>query len=199
MNSSGAIEGCMVNLRRMATDETGVEFRTLVHFLQQENPVFDELIELANTDPSKPYGRQVLLETEALEVMVAAWTRGVPCAPHDHGGSAGAVRVLQGRAHHRIWSVRDGQLQLVREEHVEAGGVMACGPSLIHSMSDDGAEAPLVTLHMYTQSVDNMVVFDEGRNETLVVEGSCGAWVPHDKPNMIRSVFEGIVDPKTIR
>lgn len=199
MTEHGAIAECLGDLHRIATDEGGVEFKGIVRLLQQPNPVFTELIALSRQDTAKPYGRQVLLETDALEVMVAAWTPGVPCAPHDHGGSSGAVRVLQGRALHRVWSVTDGRLQLVREERVEPGSIMACGPSLIHSMSDDGDEFPLITLHMYTNSIDHMIVFDEAHHQTLVVEGSCGAWVPHDEPNMIRSTHTGIVSPDSIR
>ena len=46
----------------------------------------DEVIDaLVRTDPTKPYGRRVLLDTPHVESMVARWTRGVECAPHDHG------------------------------------------------------------------------------------------------------------------
>lgn len=199
MSMNAAIEGCLSDLRRMATDSDGVQFQALVRFLKGDRAVFDDLAKVAQVDETKPYGRRVLLETDELEVMVASWTRGIPCAPHDHGGSAGAVRVLAGRARHQVWGIDNGTLRVVREETVEPGGVMACGPALIHSMGDDGASDPLVTLHMYTKSVDHMVVYDRGTDQTLVVEGSCGAWVPTDRPEMIRHAFAGVLEPSSVR
>ena len=193
------IDDTITSLRTLSTDGVSMEFSALTRFLKAENPVFEELILLATSDASKPYGRRVLLETDALEMMVARWTPGHPCAPHDHGGSLGAVRVLQGRAKHRIWRCIDGMLRAVHEELVDPGGVMSCGSDLIHSMGDDGAPEPLITLHMYTKSIDHMVVYDLKEDETLVVEGSCGAWVPHDAPEMVRRRYAGIRTPQSVR
>lgn len=147
---------------------------------------------LALPDAAHPYGRRVLLADDLLEVMVATWTRGVPCAPHDHGGSVGAVRVLQGRARHKVWRVVDGALVLQAEHTVEAGGVLACGPDLIHSMGDDGAADPLMTLHLYTDSIDYMVVYEPALAQTHIVDGSCGAWVPRGQPALLRRTVAGI-------
>lgn len=149
---------------------------------------------LALPDPNHAYGRRVLLAADRLEAMVATWTRGVSCNPHDHGGAVGAVKVLQGRARHRVWAIRDAKLELQREHTVEPGEILACGPNLIHSMGDDGADEPLMTLHLYTASIDFMMVYDGA--ETHVVDGSCGAWVPRDRPEQIRRSLSGIV-PRT--
>lgn len=146
---------------------------------------------LYTPDPKRPYGRRVLLANEGLEVMVATWTRGDHCVPHDHGGAAGAVQVLQGRSRHRIWKIREGALVLVAEELVEAGGLMACGADVIHSMGDDGADEQLMTLHLYTPGIDFMVVYDLATDRTLVVDGDCGAWVP--EPDRVRRLSPGVV------
>ena len=151
----------------------------------------DQRAALALPDPAHPYGRRVLLAADRLEAMVATWTRGVFCNPHDHGGAVGAVKVLQGRARHRVWSIEDGALVLAREHTVEPGEVLACGSNLIHSMGDDGGDEPLMTLHLYTASIDFMMVYDD--DTTHVVDGSCGAWVPRDRPDQIRQSLAGIV------
>lgn len=150
----------------------------------------DQRAALAMPDPTRPYGRRVILATELLEVMVATWTRGVTCNPHDHGGAVGGVKVLQGRARHRVWRIEDGALQLVREHTAEPGEILACGPHLIHSMGDDGAADPLMTLHLYTASIDFMMVYEDA--VTHVVDGGCGAWVPHDQPALLRRSVAGI-------
>jgi len=156
------------------------------------------LSQLAQPDPTKPYGRRVLLQNDVLESMLATWTRGVQCAPHDHGGSIGCVRVLSGVSRHRLYKVVDGALELVREELVPAGEVIAAGPDLIHSMGDGGAEEPLVTLHLYTDPIDHMVVYDLENDETLVVDGGCGAWVPHDEPGLILQRHGGVREWKEL-
>ena len=144
-------------------------------------------------DPHHPYGRRVLMADALLEVMVASWTRGVMCAPHDHGGSVGAVKVLQGRARHRVYRVEGGALVLAHEHLADAGTVLACGPDLIHAMGDDGANEPLMTLHLYTDSIDFMVVYEPDIDQTHVVSGSCGAWVPRDQPALLVRSVAGIL------
>ncbi len=150
------------------------------------------LEELMQPDPRHPYGRRVLIQSEVLESMLATWTPGDHCAPHDHGGSLGCVRVLRGVADHRIYRVEDGELLTVRTERVEAGSSVVAGPDLIHSMGDGGGEESLVTLHLYTDPIDHMVVYDLERRRTLVVDGGCGAWLPYDEPHLLRLQAEGI-------
>lgn len=151
---------------------------------------------LTRPDPTRPYGRRVLQSGPHVEAMLATWTPGVPCAPHDHGGSVGGVAVVQGEAVHRVWRVTDGALRPVLAERVGTGGLLSCGPDLVHSMEDGGAEQPLVTLHLYAGPIDHMVVYDLEQGRTLVVEGGCGAWVPDDQPELIRAVHDGLRSPE---
>jgi cysteine dioxygenase len=175
------------------TESGDLGLAALTHFLSGKALDVQGLIGVAKTDTSKPYGRRVLFQNDDLEVMVAAWTRGVPCAPHDHGGSSGAVRVLQGRSRHLIWDVVDGALQVVKEEIVTPGGVMVCGVDMVHSMADDGASEPLVTLHMYSDPVAHMVVYDLAAGRTLKVDGGCGAWVPSEGSDQILKSRQGMM------
>jgi predicted metal-dependent enzyme (double-stranded beta helix superfamily) len=194
-----AIEEALSGLQMLSADDRSAHLVALKSYLKADSPVFDELRKISVADTTKPYGRRVLLDTDELEVMVAQWTRDMPCAPHDHGGSLGVVRVLQGRSRHQIWTVDDQGLRSVRKETVAAGETMMCGSDLIHSMEDDGAEDPLITLHMYTRSIDHMIVYDTEQHETLVVDGTCGAWVPADSPEMIRCRKVGFHHPNTMR
>ena len=142
-------------------------------------------------DASRPYGRNVFLNTEVAEGMLATWTRRHPCAPHDHGGSFGVVRVLQGEAIHRVWEVSNGELRLTFEERRGAGQILVCGRDIVHSMADGGAAEPLVTLHLYVDPIQHMVVYDVAARRTFVVDGGCGAWVPLDDPSLIRCSLKG--------
>lgn len=157
------------------------------------------LDDLTKVDLDNPYGRNVVHACEALECMVATWTRGLPCSPHDHGGSYGAVRVLRGQARHRIWSVSPGKLDEARAHTAVAGDVLACGPALVHSMGDDAEPQPLMTLHLYTQAIDHMVVYDLDHHDTCIVEGSCGAWIPAPESGLLRRRVAGILPRAEIR
>ena len=136
-----------------------------------------------------PYGRHVIFANPRLEVMVASWRRGFPCAPHDHGDAVSAIKVLRGRSHHRGFCIQDNQLNMVFTERKNAGDILLCAPYQIHAMGDDAAEERLVTLHMYAGSIDNMVVYSD--THTHLVSGQAGAWVPVDEPEQELSVRSG--------
>jgi len=161
------------------------EIRTsdLVALLRQVVVDTEMIQSLMQVDESHPYGRRVLLNHPKLEVMVATWTRGVHCAPHDHHDSRSAIRVLQGRSHHRMFQCANGKLRQTLSERKTADQILLCPPYQIHAMGDDGAEQPLVTLHVYAGSIDNMVVY--GESETLIVTGACGAWIPESDVDVV--------------
>ncbi len=139
----------------------------------------DEAIDaVVRTDSTKPYGRRVLLASDDVESMIARWTRGHECAPHDHGGSYGAVRLLQGSALHTVWQVREGRLHMVRQDVVHAGHVLTCGPEMVHSMVDAGGAQPLTTLHLYIDPIDHMFVYETGLEGARPVRSS-DAPAPH--------------------
>jgi predicted metal-dependent enzyme (double-stranded beta helix superfamily) len=178
------------------TDVGTIALREIASVLATGDLSDAEVASLARTDPSKPYGRRVVIDTDRLEGMVAQWTRGVPCAPHDHGGASGAVRVLRGEAVHTVWRVEGDDLVPVRTHRATPGDVLRCGPSMVHSMVDGGASEPLVTLHLYADPIDHMIVYDLDAGETYTVDGGCGAWVPHEQPELVRSRQEGVVRPR---
>ena len=158
----------------------------ILEFADQVELSDTDLDALALPDHAHPYGRRVLLADPRLEVMVATWTPGVTCAPHDHGGSVGGVRVLRGRSRHRIYTIEDGELVLCREHVAAPGEVLSFGANLIHSMASEDPDTPLMTLHFYTGAIEMMLVYTD--SETLVVDGSCGAWVPEDPADIRRRV-----------
>lgn len=174
-------------------DQPELSIKALNTAVQSVDEIARMLLPHQIADTARPYGRHVLLEGDNLEIMLATWTRGMFCAPHDHGGSEGVVKVLQGRARHRIYTIDDDGLTLVREEIAQAGDVMLCPKSLVHAMGDDAADLPLVTLHLYTGPVPHMVVYDVRGGRTIKVDGGCGAWVPESSSGQILETREGMV------
>jgi Cysteine dioxygenase type I len=133
-------------------------------------------IDEARFEAAVPYGRRVLVAADGVELMVAGWSRGRPCAPHDHGPGLGAVRVLQGRARHRGYALVDGVLRPGDDEVLQAGTVLRCPRGWIHQMEDDGEALPLVTLHLYAGPTSPMTVYDLEHKRTQWLDSTCGAW-----------------------
>ena len=185
--------GNLIDDCRGLSDQSGITIDRIAAVLGGPGLTPDERAALQKVDARRPYGRRVVHAGDTLEIMVATWTRAHPCVPHDHGGSVGGVRVLQGEAIHRIYKVVDDRLTIAHEEVRRAGEVMLCGPDMVHQMVDAGAGEPLMTLHVYAGPIDHMVVYDVPTGSSHVVDGGCGAWIPLDEPELVRCSVPRIV------
>ena len=136
-----------------------------------------------------PYARHVLFANEQLEVMLASWRRDFPCAPHDHGDSYSAIKVLRGRSHHRGFAIKNNRLTEVFSERKSTNDILVCQPKQIHAMGDDNDTETLVTLHLYAGSIDDMLVFS--KTHSHLVSGQAGAWLPVDSPEYLLKQAEG--------
>jgi hypothetical protein len=126
--------------------------------------------------PGEPYARQPLHRDDLGEVMLATWTRGAACAPHDHAAARGGVVVLAGSFVEIEWSFDRGLIHGATRRW-RAGDVIPVDTGTIHSMRDGEGGA---TLHFYVPAISGMRVYDPARRETLVVADDCGAWIPTD-------------------
>ena len=155
----------------------------------------DEDLSTIKEDPHHPYSRRVVLNHPNLEVMIARWSSDVPCAPHDHGDSQSAILVLQGCSEHKSYLFENGKLICSATEYKTKGEIITCPPYQIHSMK---AHPNLVTLHLYTKSIEDMLVFDLEHKRTFLVNGECGAWVP-DTENGFLARMDGYVRRDSIQ
>ena len=145
-----------------------------------------ELLALrAGPEPGEPYGRRALHRDEAGEVMLAGWGTDEECAPHDHAGGVGVVRVLDGAFTETDWVWRDGILARGASRLWRAGEAIPVVAGGIHSMVAHGAGT---TLHLYRPAISGMRVFDPARRQTLSVRDDCGAWVPRDEALVLARV-----------
>ena len=145
-----------------------------------------ELLALrAGPEPGEPYGRRALHRDEAGEVMLAGWGTDAECAPHDHAGGVGVVRVLDGTFTETDWAWRDGILARGASRRWRAGEAIPVVAGGIHSMVAHGAGT---TLHLYRPAISGMRVFDPARRQTLSVRDDCGAWVPRDEALILARV-----------
>jgi predicted metal-dependent enzyme (double-stranded beta helix superfamily) len=136
----------------------------------------------------QPYSRHALHCSDSLEIMVARWSPGAACAPHDHGGCAGFVVVLSGSLTETDYTWRGGDLVAAEGVARESGSIRGFGPHVIHAMRADSSGA--VTLHVYSPQPQRMFVYDLERREVLDLVGDFGAWLPDgDHP---RTSFDAV-------
>jgi len=152
-------------------------------------------IDTLSADLTRPYSRKVLLNDPRLEVMVARWSPGIPCVPHDHADAQSVILLLKGCAEHKRYQLKDQRLHCVQTEYKKQGERVICAPYQIHAMA---AHPELVTLHLYSHSIENMIVYDLQTPSTFVVDGGCGAWLPVEDPKDILAQSPGHVSRKEL-
>jgi cysteine dioxygenase len=168
-----------------------IETEDLVQALQGIEIGDEELASLLKVSIEHPYGRHVLFENDRLEIMIAVWQRGFPCAPHDHGEANSAISVLRGRSCHKGYQLNDNKLEIVFSEKKSVGEIITCKPFQVHAMGDDNGSAPLVTLHFYSGAIETMLVYTD--TETHMVSGDAGAWFPVNEEEQLLNSLEGHV------
>ena len=94
-----------------------------------------------------------------LDVWLISWTPDQSTALHDHGGSAGALTVVDGRLTELTAAPSDLH-RLVRHELVP-GGVRTFGPRHVHDVVNAGA-APSVSVHAYSPPLRAMTYYATG-------------------------------------
>ena len=112
-----------------------------------------------------PGGRRPvrLLATEAYEVWVIGWTTGQRVEPHDHGGSAGALLVVEGS----LMEVLPRPGGPAVEHALEPGRVRHVAVGTVHDVLNRAAE-PATSLHVYSPPLSSMTWYDPA---TLVPVG----------------------------
>jgi predicted metal-dependent enzyme (double-stranded beta helix superfamily) len=164
--------------------------KTILSSLAREQTPDHNVFNNLPYDLIHPYSRTILYNDDLFEAMIARWTPGKTCAPHDHSDSYSAILVLEGCSEHKLYQLEGTELRCVHTEERHKGDVILCAPHQIHSMS---AHPDLITLHFYTRSITNMLVFDLSNPSSFLVDGSCGAWLPVGEPSMIIASTRGHV------
>ncbi|WP_166906150.1 methyltransferase domain-containing protein [Mycobacterium sp. DL440] len=129
----------------------------------------------AGPNDGEPYSRTILRVDDDVEIMLARWRPGQRCAPHDHGGAAGFVIVLEGRFEERRFGWDGPRLTVTSSSEHLSGEITTITSDVIHDMAGlDGG----LTLHFYSPPATSMRVFDLDRSEMLELVGNYGAWIP---------------------
>ncbi|MEA2717180.1 MAG: hypothetical protein QOI99_1497 [Actinomycetota bacterium] len=98
-----------------------------------------------------------LLCTDAYEAWLIAWAPGGALDLHDHGGSTGAVVVVEGELVERYTDCL--RRRPLRSTRVAAGRSLAIGPTRIHGVWNPGP-ANALSVHVYSPPLTAMTFYD---------------------------------------
>jgi quercetin dioxygenase-like cupin family protein len=117
---------------------------------------------LLHVDPvNRWYTR--LARTDEWEAWLLTWAPGQRTGIHDHGGSAGAFTVLEGRVEELTPHGRSGALT---SRVLSAGEVRAFGRNHVHEVVGAG-DRPAATLHVYGPHLARMNRYEVDRRGIL--------------------------------
>lgn len=113
------------------------------------------------------YTRNRVFRNEFAELLVLGWVPGQESMIHDHDGSIGAVRVLEGsiRETKFVWDC-DGVLVEGANNDAGTGMIAGVGEPDIHQLTcttENGG--PAVTLHLYAPPLEGLNIYDRGSRE----------------------------------
>ena len=117
------------------------------------------------------YARNRVLRTDVLEVLILCWEQGQCTVIHDHNGSYGVVRVLEGELSETIFAQDEaGVLRRAREAKWQPDAVTGADAPDIHSLYNcQRSGQKLVTLHVYCPPLHKLNTYKEGSAEVLQI------------------------------
>ena len=93
------------------------------------------------------------------DAWLIAWPPGGQVALHDHGASAGAIRVIEGALTEAVpWRDDGGQLCLARRE-LHGGTTLGFAPGHVHDVTNESGLHAL-SLHVYSPALTFMTQYD---------------------------------------
>ena len=120
------------------------------------------------------YARNKVLKTDVLEVLILCWEPRQCTAIHDHNGSFGVLRVLEGELSETLFEQdADSVLRRTREAKWQAGAVTGADVPDIHCLYNcQHSGQKLVTLHVYCPPLYKLNTYKENSAEvTQIISG----------------------------
>jgi len=134
----------------------------------------------------KPYGRRVLHESGAGEVLLVKWAKLEYSALHDHGAGSGMICFLHGDCEEEYWDFEEssglGFREKIKRQEGDVCGVKAGEIHRVRALIE-GA----LSLHFYVPTSGGMRVFEPAKKCYHIVSDDCGAWLP-DPPQIVETI-----------
>jgi predicted metal-dependent enzyme (double-stranded beta helix superfamily) len=101
-----------------------------------------------------------LFADEMLEAWVVGWFAGQTLGLHDHGASAGAIVVADGRLRETVLTpAEEGGSPRLHTRHLDRGIVRRLPPATVHAVTNVDARAA-TSIHVYSPPLAHMTHFD---------------------------------------
>jgi cysteine dioxygenase len=107
------------------------------------------------------YARNLVHKTDRFEVMVMCWHSGQRSSIHDHAGSLGGLKVLQGELTESLFDkAPNGMIKSLTSADFGAGAIRVEETALIHQISNlQGDNGKSISLHVYVPPLTRMNVY----------------------------------------
>jgi cysteine dioxygenase len=115
------------------------------------------------------YARHRVFINEFAELLVLCWRPGQRTPIHDHNGSYGSVRVLEGVMWETVFTL-EGERGLVyeRARQWSPGFVTGADVPDIHQLGNpDVSGQDLITLHLYSPPLTSLNIYHVGQRESI--------------------------------
>ena len=116
------------------------------------------------------YARHRVFVNEFAELLVLCWRPGQRTPIHDHNGSYGAVRVLEGVMWETVFALGEGDRGLAYDRGREwlPGLVTGADVPDIHQLGNpDVSGQDLITLHLYAPPLTSLNIYRVGQRESV--------------------------------
>jgi cysteine dioxygenase len=131
----------------------------------------------------KNYARNLIFETETVQLLCLCWRSGQRSPIHDHAQSICGVRVMEGVATEtRFERVPSGYIKAVSSQDCCEGAVVVSQDAETHQISNlEGEGQDLITLHLYSPPLNSMKTYSieskrsseyRPQNYEVMVDGS---------------------------
>ena len=116
------------------------------------------------------YSRHRVVRSPFAELLVLCWKPGQRTPIHDHNGSYGAVRVLEGVMWETVFALGEGDRGLAYERGREWLPGLVTGADIpdIHQLGNpDVSGRDLVTLHLYAPPLTSLNIYRVGQRDSV--------------------------------
>jgi predicted metal-dependent enzyme (double-stranded beta helix superfamily) len=101
---------------------------------------------------------ELMAVTETYEAWVIAWPPGGAIELHDHGGSSGAVIVVEGELKESRIAARPSGGVAIRTSTIGAGESVSFGARHVHDIVN-AADATAISVHVYAPRLSSMTYY----------------------------------------
>jgi cysteine dioxygenase len=107
------------------------------------------------------YARNLVHKTDRFEIMIMCWNAGQRSSIHDHAGSLGGLKILQGVLTESVFSkAPNGMIKSLSSADYTGGETLVEQTSLVHQISNLQAEdRQAISVHIYVPPLLRMNVY----------------------------------------